>query len=161
MVALLGENARWEVQKDVAHYFKQILLVAFYKTAAVQPLTSYLTNHAIKMRRYVGNTTERSKDKLMNENLKWSRLHTYIERLTFTSFVRSLDTVKRTCEAWWLLETNGEKESRESVLSAHFDDDDHTHTHTHTGGCGVIVIVVGNGLGDMSSNHGRGWFHFT
>ena len=26
---------------------------------------------------------------------------------------------------------------------------------------GVMVIVVGNGHGDMSSNPGRNWLHFT
>ena len=26
---------------------------------------------------------------------------------------------------------------------------------------GVMVIVAGNGHGDMSSNPGRGWLHFT
>ena len=29
------------------------------------------------------------------------------------------------------------------------------------GACGVMVIVVGNGHGDMSSNSGRDWLHFT
>ena len=27
--------------------------------------------------------------------------------------------------------------------------------------CGVMVIIVGNGHGDMSSNPGRDWLHFT
>ena len=29
------------------------------------------------------------------------------------------------------------------------------------GARGVVVIVVGNGHGDMSSNPGRDWLHFT
>ena len=29
------------------------------------------------------------------------------------------------------------------------------------GACGVMVIVVGIGHGDMSSNPGRDWLHFT
>ena len=29
------------------------------------------------------------------------------------------------------------------------------------GARGIMVIVVGNGHGDMSSNPGRGWLHFT
>ena len=29
------------------------------------------------------------------------------------------------------------------------------------GARGVMVIVVGNGHGDMSSNSGRDWLHFT
>ena len=30
-----------------------------------------------------------------------------------------------------------------------------------SGACGVMVIVVGNGHGDMSSNPGWDWLHFT
>ena len=29
------------------------------------------------------------------------------------------------------------------------------------GACGVMVIVIGNGHGDMSSNPGQDWLHFT
>ena len=29
------------------------------------------------------------------------------------------------------------------------------------GDCGVMIIIVGNGHGDMSSNLGRDWLHFT
>ena len=35
-------------------------------------------------------------------------------------------------------------------------------TFSNSGGArGVMVIVVGNGHGDMSSNPGRDWLHFT
>ena len=45
----------------------------------------------------------------------------------------------------------------------------HTYMHIFCGGArgvcggarGVIVIVVGNEHGDMSSNPGRDWLHFT
>ena len=34
--------------------------------------------------------------------------------------------------------------------------------HVYDGGArGVMVIIVGNGHGDMSSNLGRDWLHFT
>ena len=33
--------------------------------------------------------------------------------------------------------------------------------HSFGGARGVMVIVVGNGPGDMSSNPGRDWLHFT
>ena len=35
------------------------------------------------------------------------------------------------------------------------------HKGTHIGACGVMVIAVGNGHGNMSSNPGRDWLHFT
>ena len=38
----------------------------------------------------------------------------------------------------------------------------HKSNHYYRGGVrGVMVIVVGNGHGDMSSNPGRDWKHFT
>ena len=36
----LGEKARWELHKDAVCIINQILKVALYKTAAVQPLVS-------------------------------------------------------------------------------------------------------------------------
>ena len=36
------------------------------------------------------------------------------------------------------------------------------HINHYLGGAhGVMVIVIGNGHGDMSSNPGRDWLHFT
>ena len=43
------EKARREQHKNAAYYFKPILEAAIYKTTAVQPLTSHLTNHPSKM----------------------------------------------------------------------------------------------------------------
>ena len=40
----------YEQNKDAACYFEQILEAAPYKTAAVPPLTSHLTNHPSKTR---------------------------------------------------------------------------------------------------------------
>ena len=44
---MLGEKARWELHKDAAYSFEQILEAAPYKTV-VQPLTSHLTKHSNK-----------------------------------------------------------------------------------------------------------------
>ena len=54
---MLEEKSRWELHKDAAHCFEQILEAAPYKTAAVQPLTSYLTNHLNK-KKMLGNAGE-------------------------------------------------------------------------------------------------------
>ena len=43
-----GEKVKWELLKGAAGCFKQILVAAFYKTAAQRPLTSHLTNHPRK-----------------------------------------------------------------------------------------------------------------
>ena len=38
----------WELHKDALCYFKQILEAVSFQTAAVWPLTFYLTNHSSK-----------------------------------------------------------------------------------------------------------------
>ena len=43
------EKASWQLHKDVACCFGQILEVSPYKTVAVQPLVSHLTNHPSNM----------------------------------------------------------------------------------------------------------------
>ena len=40
-----GKKAKWEICKNATCCFEQILKVTPHKTAAVQPLTSYLINH--------------------------------------------------------------------------------------------------------------------
>ena len=40
----IGEKAWWELHKNVKCFFFQILEATPYKTAVVQPLTSYLIN---------------------------------------------------------------------------------------------------------------------
>ena len=42
------KKARWRLRKDAACCFEQILEAAPYKTAVVQPLATYLTNHLSK-----------------------------------------------------------------------------------------------------------------
>ena len=43
------KKARWELHKDAACYFKQILEAASNEVAAVQSLASHLKNHPSKM----------------------------------------------------------------------------------------------------------------
>ena len=45
---MIGEKARWKLYQEAACYLEQILEAAPYKTAAVRPLTTYLTNHPSK-----------------------------------------------------------------------------------------------------------------
>ena len=44
-----GEKVRWELYKNAAHFFEQILEVALYKTAAIWPSTSHLTSYPVKI----------------------------------------------------------------------------------------------------------------
>ena len=43
-----GEKARWKLYKNVSYCFEQIMEATLHKTAAVRPLTSYLTTHSSK-----------------------------------------------------------------------------------------------------------------
>ena len=47
------EKERWELHKDAACCFQQILKAAHYKIATVRTLTSHFTSHPIK-KRYAG-----------------------------------------------------------------------------------------------------------
>ena len=72
-----GEKARWEVHKNAACSFEQILEVAPYRTAAVWPLTSNLTNHPRKMSKTCWAMLER-KDKLISNILLWTPIQGHI-----------------------------------------------------------------------------------
>ena len=99
------------------HCFEQIWGVATYKTAALRPLTSHLTNYQSK-------TCWTSKDKFISNIPLWSptsvgwQAKTYIHNST-----QILDTVLRICQEQCSIGTNGEGESRESVLLAYLDSD--------------------------------------
>ena len=51
------------------------------------------------------------------------------QKLTFISSLHTLDAIKRTCQEWWPIRTDGKKDSRESVPSDCFDDDDDDDIH--------------------------------
>ena len=46
------------------------------------------------------------------------------QKITLISFVQTLDAVLRTYLKWWLIGTDSEKKSKESVLLACLDDED-------------------------------------
>ena len=62
---ILGEKARWELHKNPACNFEQILEATPHKKAVVQPLISHLTNHQDKANRICW----RSRDELLSEVL--------------------------------------------------------------------------------------------
>ena len=68
-----GEKARWELHKNAACCFEQILEAAPYKTAVVRPLTSYLINHPSKTSKTCCALLK--KDKLMSNVLLWTHTH--------------------------------------------------------------------------------------
>ena len=64
---------------------------------------------------------------------------------------------------WWTLYY-----FKEINLSNRWDPNNYSQSHQNGSGCnskkgtrGIMVIVIGNGHGDMSSNPGRNWLHFT
>ena len=70
------------------------------------------------------NGYSRSKDKLISNILQWNTTYGHISvtrpvRLTFISSVWTLSAVKRSCQEWWPIRTNGSRKSRESELSVH------------------------------------------
>ena len=90
---MLEEKVRWELYKDVACCSGQILEAAPYKTAAVQLLTSHLTNHPSK-------TNEACLAMLENQGRTYKRLSpidtpvlTDHQKLTFISTLKILDAV--------------------------------------------------------------------
>ena len=89
----LGEEARWELHKDVVNHFEQILKAGPHKTAAIWLLTSHrswrqhptkqqLYGHLppitktiqIRRTRYAGHCW-RSRDKLISDVLLWTPSH--------------------------------------------------------------------------------------
>ena len=71
-------NTNWlhhfdgELHKDSTYCFEQILKAVPYKTAAVQPLTSHLTNHWCKMSR------ELLEKQRQTNILLWTQIHGHI-----------------------------------------------------------------------------------
>ena len=67
---ILEEKARGQLHKDVGCCFKQILEATPYKSTAVQPFTSHLTNHS----RHAGHCW-RSKDEFISNVFLWTPTH--------------------------------------------------------------------------------------
>ena len=102
---MLRKKARWELSKDVAVCFEQILGVASNKTAAVRPLTSHFTNHPSKLNRHIGPCSR---------SVQWThKWHFPVEpntpvlsdqqTLIFICSVWTLSAVKKTYVEQWLL----------------------------------------------------------
>ena len=77
---------------------------------------------------------------------------------TYSSYVRIRDVVHKTWRRRWTIGRSGERGSGISVLEARHDDyDDYYHTLYHSN----FIYIYINGIGDLSSNIGRGYLHFT
>ena len=102
----LGEKVRYELHKDVAGCFEQILEAAPYKTAAIRPLTSYLTNHATKI-----STTSWSLLVKQEQTHKW---HSPMDSSTWThqycptnKSLHSSALCEHRIESWGFAKRNG------------------------------------------------------
>ena len=85
----LREKARWELHKDAACCFEQVLDAAPYKTTPVPPLTSHLSNYL--------NHCKRSRNGRISDILLWIPTHgrPSVNQLakTFISSVWTLDSI--------------------------------------------------------------------
>ena len=105
-----------------ANESKQIL-----ETAAVWPPTSHLINHPSKI-----NKTSWGLLKLFHYGL----LHLDIpeladlQRLKYINSEWTLGVVQRTCQEWWMIGTDDERDLRDSMLSAWHDDDIYVYIYT-------------------------------
>ena len=109
--------------------FAPILEAVSYKTAAVRPLTSHLTNHPSKTYWELRtNSKVIFSDRLLHMD---PTVLANQQKLTVISSLQTLDTVKRTCQEQWLIGTDSKRESRESLLSAHLDEDETQYQVTY------------------------------
>ena len=46
------------------------------------------------------------------------------QELTYSSYMQTQDVVQKTCQVWWMIEMDGERELGKSMLAARLDDDD-------------------------------------
>ena len=114
-----GEKPRWELYKNALNRCKK------------QHLTKQMYGHLpptsktiqVKQTRYVGHCW-RSKDEL-----KWhfsmdpyTWMHQCGQELIHISSVQTQDVGWKMCQEWWMIGTDGERESRNSALSAWLND---------------------------------------
>ena len=106
----LGVKAKWELYKDTACCFEQILEAAPHKTATVQPITYHLTNHQSDEQDLLDQQEQTQK----HTSVCWSA-KTYIHQLCVDTGcnVKDLPRATTSWDRWW--------ESRKSVLSAQLD----------------------------------------
>ena len=128
-----GKKAWWELHKDAACCFEQILEASPLKTAAVQPLTSHLANHISKMSKTCWHKTHKwcSMDYYMWTHQCWPTS----KNLYWAALWRILGVVLRIFQEWWLIGMTGKWESKESMLwlwlNDNNNDDDWIHLCIH------------------------------
>ena len=91
-------KVRWKLHKNTVCYFEQILEAAPYKTSAVQPLTSHLTNDSSKTRKAYWPLLRKQEQTHKLHSLMDSYTRTYQywptrKKFTFISLVKVLGTI--------------------------------------------------------------------
>ena len=86
------------------------------------PITQTIQIRWIKHAEYY----RRSKDELISnmDSYKWTHQHWSTSKDLEISALYRQDAVKKTCQVQWLIETDGKRESGNSMLSVQLDDDD-------------------------------------
>ena len=108
-------KAGWELHKNAACCFEQILEAITLKTAAIWPPTSHLTNHPNEMNKAflieLKKQVRTHKRRSLMESYIVSRQSWPTRKILLRSrSVRTLDVVKRTHHKQWTIGTDGERE---------------------------------------------------
>ena len=110
------EKVWWEQYKNATKCFEQILWATPSIMAAVGPLTSYPKNHPSKTNKTCRTLLEKQ---WQSHKLCFSMdPYIWICQSWLISSVEILDRVWKTCWEWWMIGTDGERESGKFVLSA-------------------------------------------
>ena len=99
-IEMSGKKARWELHKNSASCFEQVLRAAVYKRVVVQPLTFHLPNHPRHTGFGWGST-----DKLTSDIFLW--IYQYWAISTYTRQLGSNNRCRLEDMPWAMTDSNG------------------------------------------------------
>ena len=119
-----GEIARWEIHENAACCLEQILEATPHRIALYDHLPLISQIFQVRKIRHAGHCW-RNKGKLISDILLWTPARRYASitqtAKTFICFVWIQDAAKKTCQEWWMIGMDDERESENSVLPAWLD----------------------------------------
>ena len=119
----LEEKVRLELYKYDACCSEQVQEAAPHRTVAIGPHTANLTNYPRKMNKICWSQLEKQEWTYKQDSLVDYYTDTQVlanqQKLTYISCVRTLDAMWKTCQAWWLIEMEGERESQGNLGYQH------------------------------------------
>ena len=152
----LVDKARWKLHKDAPCCFVRILEAAANKIDAVWPLAANLTNHSQVRQTRHAEYCSGSREEVANDVFLWTPTHGHISvgwpAKTFISFLRTLDTVKKTYLERWQREREREREREKEREKRWFDANDvyiYIYIYICIYAIGIMMKVYPNGSGDQ------------